>query len=87
LDYNSYKARKSDYDSQKINLEKVRKFVLPTVNPDYVTTCCQKDDPMGHWLAKLKARCGQTTTDEKIEARKTYKQGSSSSLQTDVLRG
>jgi hypothetical protein len=28
---------------------------------------------MGQWFAKLKARCGQTTTDEKIKARKAYK--------------
>jgi hypothetical protein len=40
LDYNYYKARRSDYDSQKINFEKLRKFVLATVNPDYVITCC-----------------------------------------------
>jgi hypothetical protein len=52
---------------------KLRKFVLATVNPDYVTTCYQSEDPMGQWFAKLKARHGQTITDEKIEARKAYK--------------
>jgi hypothetical protein len=73
LDYNYYKAKRSDYESQKINLEKLRKFVLATVNPDYVTTCCQNDDPMGLWCTKLQSRCGQTITDEKIEARNAYK--------------
>jgi hypothetical protein len=47
LDYNYYKAKRSDYDSQKINLEKLRKFVLTTVNSDYVITCCQSEDPIG----------------------------------------
>jgi hypothetical protein len=35
LGYNYYKAGKTDYDNQKINFEKLRKFVLITVNPDY----------------------------------------------------
>jgi hypothetical protein len=45
---------------------------LPARN-NYVTTCCQNDEPISRWYAKLKARYGQTITDEKIEARKAYK--------------
>jgi hypothetical protein len=47
VDYNYYKAKKSDYDSRKINLEKLRKFVLAIINPDYVITCCQSENLMG----------------------------------------
>jgi ferredoxin len=74
LDYNWYKQKETTYLAQKTSVEKLNKWIFSTVDPEFISTCCQPRDGIWRWYANLEARCGMISSDEKQAIRQEYKE-------------
>jgi hypothetical protein len=73
LDLTWYKQLETSYEKQRQCVEKLTKWILQTVSPDYKSTCCIAKTPLWEWHQNLKSRCGLSTTDEKMQLKIAYK--------------
>jgi hypothetical protein len=72
-DLNWYKQLESTYEKERLSIEKLTKWMLSTVSPAYKSHCYIAETPLWEWHQNLKARCGLSLVDEKMEIRAAYK--------------
>ncbi|KAA8642419.1 uncharacterized protein ATNIH1004_011363 [Aspergillus tanneri] len=53
-----YKSLRDDYILQQTELSKLREWMQKTISPQVYEYCCDPEDSMKEWYAKLKQRVG-----------------------------
>ncbi|KAI7772856.1 hypothetical protein LA080_006569, partial [Diaporthe eres] len=73
LDLQGYKQLEPEYKEEQAAVQKLKKWVMQTVNPTYKLTCCIPGEPLWEWHENLRQRCGQSRSDDLLETRNAYK--------------
>ncbi|KAA8644012.1 uncharacterized protein ATNIH1004_008208 [Aspergillus tanneri] len=68
-----YKSLRDDYILQQTELSKLREWMQKTISPQVYEYCCDPEDSMKEWYAKLKQRVGIDDATVKKLAREAYK--------------
>lgn len=73
LDLQGYKSEEPEYTKERTAVQKLRKWVLQTVAPDYKSDCCLPGIPLWQWYSNLQQRCGLSRADDQSQTRVLYK--------------
>ncbi|KAK2923069.1 hypothetical protein FoTM2_017311 [Fusarium oxysporum f. sp. vasinfectum] len=71
-DLTFYQLQEKIFEKQKTALGTLQDWVIRTVSPSLIQTCCQSNESIYEWHRNLRARCGRTEADETKDARNRY---------------
>ncbi|KAJ0127579.1 hypothetical protein HZ326_29321, partial [Fusarium oxysporum f. sp. albedinis] len=71
-DLTFYQLQEKVFEKQKTALGTLQDWVIRTVSPSLIQTCCQSNESIYEWHRNLRARCGRTEEDETKDARNRY---------------
>ncbi|KAH7465077.1 hypothetical protein FOMA001_g13637 [Fusarium oxysporum f. sp. matthiolae] len=71
-DLTFYQLQEKIFEKQKNALGTLQDWVIRTVSPSLIQTCCQSHESIYEWHRNLRARCGRTEADETKDARNRY---------------
>ncbi|KAG7413330.1 hypothetical protein Forpi1262_v017042 [Fusarium oxysporum f. sp. raphani] len=71
-DLTFYQLQEKVFEKQKTALGTLQDWVIRTVSPSLIQTCCQSHESIYEWHRNLRARCGRTEEDETKDARNRY---------------
>ncbi|TXB98000.1 hypothetical protein FocTR4_00017148 [Fusarium oxysporum f. sp. cubense] len=71
-DLTFYQLQEKVFEKQKNALGTLQDWVIRTVSPSLIQTCCQSHESIYEWHRNLRARCGRTEADETKDARNRY---------------
>ncbi|KAG7403558.1 hypothetical protein Forpe1208_v016190 [Fusarium oxysporum f. sp. rapae] len=67
-----YQLEERIFTDEKKALGTLKDWVLRTVSPSFIRTCCQPHESIYEWHYNLRARCGRSEADETRDARNRY---------------
>ncbi|KAG6996633.1 Retrovirus-related Pol polyprotein from transposon RE1 [Fusarium oxysporum f. sp. conglutinans] len=67
-----YQLEERIFTDEKKALGTLKDWVLRTVSPSFIRTCCQPHESIYEWHHNLRARCGRSEADETRDARNRY---------------
>jgi hypothetical protein len=71
-DLSFYQLQEKSSERQRKSLRTLQDWIIRTVSPSYIRTCCQPRKSIYEWHYNLRARCGRSEADETRDARNTY---------------
>uniref|UniRef100_A0A0D2YFH0 Uncharacterized protein n=1 Tax=Fusarium oxysporum (strain Fo5176) TaxID=660025 RepID=A0A0D2YFH0_FUSOF len=71
-DLDFYQLEERIFKDEKQALDTLKDWVLRTVSPSFIWTCCQPHESIYEWHHYLRARCGRSEADEARDARNRY---------------
>src|SRR5262249_51180730 len=67
-----YQLEEKTFEQERKALGTLKDWILRTVSPSLIRTCCQSHESIYDWHCNLRARCGRSRADEAREARNKY---------------
>ncbi|KAJ4256285.1 hypothetical protein NW764_016328 [Fusarium oxysporum] len=71
-DLDFYQLEERIFKDEKKALDTLKDWVLRTVSPSFIWTCCQPHESIYEWHHYLRARCGRSEADETRDTRNRY---------------
>jgi hypothetical protein len=73
LDWTMYQHEFKIYTAEREAIDKLRNWVMKTTTDHIRRTCCNPEDTLEGWYAKLKKQVGVSDSKQKLDARAHYK--------------